>query len=44
MHLDSNSLSAIPTFSSSNVLEFFLACFSCNSKFNLSQGSVGLEE
>ena len=41
MHLYSNSLSTIATFSSSIISEIFPACFSRNNKFNLSQISVG---
>ena len=44
MHLYSNNLSTIATISSSIIPEFFQACFSRSSNFNLSQSSLGSDD
>ena len=44
MHLYFINLSTITTISSSIILEFFPACFSCNNNFNLSHNSIGSDD
>ena len=44
MHLYSNSLSAMKTFSSVHMLEKLPACISHSDFFNLSQISLGMED